>query len=192
MKNILYRIREPVIGVVFFIIVNTVQYIYTGHNSVYQILGAFSIIIIGYYGLWSSYTHRKATTITRKVIAFGLGVGLIAIATLIYSGIEHQALFIHAYKQMPLLALYSVLLAPVGEEIVYRQILYRNCFSHHRMAGRIIIGLLFVLSHGPTTLTSFSFYVAATVGLFIAYEMSGDDVRVSIGVHMLNNLLVLL
>jgi membrane protease YdiL (CAAX protease family) len=58
--------------------------------------------------------------------------------------------------------------------------------------GRLIVGFVFVFMHFPVGYASWLFYTLAACGLFIAYEVSGDNVKWSIGLHMFNNILVLL
>lgn len=88
-----------------------------------------------------------------------------------------------------------VIFAPILEEIIFRKLLIDTCeitFNLKPVFAIIISALIFAFIH-VTDLKSLIFifqYLALSVPLCLAYHFSKNNIYVSIGAHMLNNLLV--
>lgn len=82
-----------------------------------------------------------------------------------------------------------IFLAPILEELVFRGFVIKgNLFGQNNLANIAGSGFLFSLVHNSTSLISFLLYLI--LGSFLAYLYTKiDDIKVPIGVHMLNNLL---
>ena len=89
--------------------------------------------------------------------------------------------------------IYNCIIAPFVEETIYRQIFYHEWLAKINLwMGRLVVGFIFVLIHFPTNLATWAFYAVAACSLFITYEGTGNNLKWSIGLHMLNNTLVLI
>lgn len=165
-----------------------VQFIFYSTESI--LAYALGILLVRYifkYGKIKNDKVRKSVPYTQKRNAFLLGcailIGAISL-TAVWSGISP---IMHAYRYTPVPQMfYIIVLAPIGEEVIYRQLLHKDAFTHKWM-GRLVSGSLFIAIHVPTTLSSLTFYTLATIGLFVAYEKSGNNLWVAIAVHILNN-----
>lgn len=81
---------------------------------------------------------------------------------------------------------YSVLVAPVVEELVYRGALLRSLERYGRWFAIIISALIFGLMHGNAV----QFPVAFVIGLTFGYLSLKYSLRLTIVLHILNNLFV--
>lgn len=165
-----------------------VHFIFYSTESVFAYLLGIAIVgSILVYGNIQNSKVRKSVPYTQHRKAFLLGGIILAgaiIITAIWSGINPV---MHAYRYTPLPKMfYIVILAPIGEEVIYRQMLYKDAFTH-KWIGRFVSGSLFVAIHAPTTLYSLVFYISATIALFVAYEKSGNNLWVAIALHIANN-----
>lgn len=160
---------------------------YSGESIFAYMIGILLSTYIIRYGNRQNNKVRKSVPHRQQWNAFLLGCLILACAsviTAVWSGINP---IMHAYQVTPFpYMFYIVILAPMGEEVIYRQLLYRDAFTH-KWAGRLISGGLFIAIHTPLTFPSLAFYIMATIALFIAYEKSGDNLWVAIAVHILNN-----
>lgn len=153
---------------------------------VYGMFG-FIAVVIAFYGKRQNNKVKQKTTMKQKGMAFIYGCLIIACGVLLQYVLTGEPFIIHAYQITPSpQSFYVCLIAPVGEEVIYRQMLYSDAFGNHAI-GRIISGALFILIHFPTTIPTFLFYLIATIGLFVAYEKSGKNIMVSTAVHITNN-----
>lgn len=187
-------IREPAIALVGIMLLMTVQSIYQTQTFLLLVLGIVIISVIVAHGYLSSKRNRLDVDLNTKVKAFVMGAVILIIAVLINSKLTGLPIVTHLYKTLPLnILVYNCLLAPMGEEAVYRQMLYGNCPKVvGTWVGRIVTGFIFVLMHYPSTPTAWLYYSIAAVGIYVAYEKSGNDVRVSTALHLLTNLTVII
>lgn len=160
---------------------------YSTESILAYIIGIIIVRYIFKYGKIQNDKVRKSVPYTQHRNAFLLGGAIMAgaiILTAIWSGINP---IMHAYRVTPLPKMfYIIILAPIGEEVIYRQLLYKDAFAH-KWVGRLVSGSLFIAIHTPTTFYSLAFYILATVALFVAYEKSGNNLWVAIALHIANN-----
>lgn len=194
MKNHGHMIREPVIALIGIMILMTIQSIYQTTIIGWQIIGAVVVILIFGYSYYRGRPKIKAVAPKRKLIAFLMGLGIMIIAVGINALITGLPLINHLYKVLPLnLLIYNCILAPIAEESIYRQLLYGNWSSMvGTNRGRIITGIIFVIMHYPQSPSMVLYYILSTIALYVAYEISGNDIRISILLHLLNNLTVII
>lgn len=165
-----------------------VQFLYySAQTPIAYVIGIVVTYQILRYGMKRNKKVIQCVPKSQQWGAFLLGCSIIA------SGIVISALWtginpiLNAYRYIPLPHMfYVIFLAPIGEEVIYRQMLYTDAFSN-KWLGRIISGSLFVMIHAPMPLPSLVFYILATIGLFVAYEKSGNNLWVAIIVHGINN-----
>ncbi|MCH5463237.1 CPBP family intramembrane metalloprotease [Lactobacillus sp. LC28-10] len=91
-----------------------------------------------------------------------------------------------------LLMFSGVFLSPFAEELLFRGYLMNAFFKPDSFWLPIIVSAaLFSLAHASTTIVSFLIYMA--LGLFLAYTYRRTkNLGVSIGLHMLNNLIAMI
>ena len=196
MKQILCRIRLPATVVGFSALLMVIQAWYSGTNMWLWFGGLILAALMIGYGIYLSCRDQQARPIKTKMLALLIGALVIALATILHANLLRVDIFNHCYKQIsPTMMVYYCLLAPMIEEVIYRQIFYHEWLKNMGSSpwmGRLIVGFVFVFMHFPVGYASWLFYTLAACGLFIAYEVSGDNVKWSIGLHMFNNILVLL
>lgn len=95
-------------------------------------------------------------------------------------------------KRLPLYVtiLTSVILAPIGEEFVFRGLLYKKLFGLNWL-GLVASSVLFALVHMPTNLPSWFIYMSSGLIFAYAYKKT-DNLGVSILIHLVNNALATL
>ena len=91
------------------------------------------------------------------------------------------------------LIIFSVLLAPIAEELVFRKGLYGLVKPYVKTIGAIVIsafvfGFIHIISE-PTNLIQLLPYFAMGLSLGLIYHLSGEKIIVPIAVHFLWNLL---
>ncbi len=82
--------------------------------------------------------------------------------------------------------LYSIIIAPIIEELVYRGVLLRTLETYGKWFAIIISALVFGLMHGNAV----QFPVAFIIGLLFGYLALKYSIGLSIILHILNNLSV--
>lgn len=196
MKQILYYIRLPVTVVGFAALLMVIQAWYGGTNVWLWFSGLILAALMIGYGIYLSQRGQQARPVKTKILALLIGMLVIVLATILHANLLHVAIFNHYYKQLsPAMLVYYCLLVPMIEEVIYRQVFYHEWLKNvgsSSWVGRLIVGFVFVFMHFPVGYAGWLFYTLATCGLFITYEVSGNNVKWSIGLHMLNNILVLL
>lgn len=196
MTQLLCHIRQPATVVGFAALLMAIQAWYSGTNMWLWFAGLILAALMIGYGIYLSQRSQQARPIKTKLLALIIGALVIAFATILHANLLHVAIFNHYYKQIPpAMLIYYGLLAPMIEEVIYRQVFYHEWLKNacpNPWAGRLIVGFVFVFMHFPVGYAGWLFYTLATCGLFITYEVSGDNVKWSIGLHMFNNILVLL
>lgn len=196
MKQILYYIRLPVTVVGFAALLMVIQAWYGGTNVWLWFSGLILAALMIGYGIYLSQRGQQARPVKTKILALLIGMLVIVLATILHANLLHVAIFNHYYKQLsPAMLVYYCLLVPMIEEVIYRQVFYHEWLKNvgsSPWVGRLIVGFVFVFMHFPVGYAGWLFYTLATCGLFITYEVSGNNVKWSIGLHMLNNILVLL
>lgn len=87
---------------------------------------------------------------------------------------------------LALMGLFTVISAPIMEEIMFRHVIPKELFKSHQKIGFAIGVLLFTLLHGPSDLGSFVVY--AGMGAVLAYVYYKTEcLEYSIVTHALNN-----
>lgn len=171
------------------------------------IYGLLAVLI---FGLWyrrafvRPFRHRKRTDLptgfsfhTVMSILF-LAIGLQYVTILVVNGAaalcpdwltNYNALMENAgyYDLTPLLLIYSVILAPVAEELIFRGLVFR--FARYALPfwfANIWQALLFGLIHGNMIQGIYAF----VTGLFLGFLCHrGRGIRYSIPVHILYNII---
>lgn len=81
-----------------------------------------------------------------------------------------------------------VLLAPLAEEIFFRELIQGGMFKKGSIYGLVFASLLFGAFHGPTDLGSWIIYGGMGLSWGLVY-MWGQKVEYAISVHMIHNLI---
>ena len=194
MKQKGYAIVDPMIAVLGIVVLMTVQTVYQTKMHMLQSIGVIIVIMIAVYSYYSGKKYQRQRSWSKKLQALMLGICIMAVAIGINAVITGLPITNHLYKTLPLnLIIYNCFLAPIAEESIYRQLLYGNWrLMNGRWIGRIITGMIFVLMHYPQTPSSWLYYILSTIALYVAYELSGNDIRISILLHLINNLTVII
>lgn len=194
MKQKYYAIVEPIIAVLCIMVLMTIQTVYQTKMHGLQSLGVIIVIMITVYSYYSGKKYQKQRSWSVKLQALILGACIMVVAIGINALITGLPITNHLYKTLPLnLIIYNCFLAPIAEESIYRQLLYGNWrLMNGRWIGRIITGMIFVVMHYPQTPSSWLYYILSTIALYVAYELSGNDIRISILLHLINNLTVII
>lgn len=164
---------------------------FASKNPFVAIGGVLAITLVIFYGLLISHVHQESTSIKQKLIAFGIGLIMILLGIAIMIGLKLTA-FTHLWKNSFNWVVFTTVVTPLMEETIFRQILYKELLSNIPKFGAVITIVLFAALHLPTTFATWLFYLNASTALFIAYHYSGDDIRVSSTLHILNNLISLI
>ena len=175
-------------GIIVIYILLFVQVIFYGDYplGVYIIFGCMAFVI-AVYGIRKNNSVRQPTSIKNRWLAFVCGCLILTFGIYLRYYWTGDSPILHAYRTTPIPRLiYTCLIAPIGEEVIYRQLLYSDWFGDHPL-GLFVSGALFIAIHFPSTIHAFVFYTIATIGLFVAYEKSGKDITVSMAVHIANN-----
>lgn len=85
-----------------------------------------------------------------------------------------------------------VFTGPILEEITFRKMLYSEVLKPNVRYPMVISVLIFALVHFPTSLGSVVFYIGGSWILYYLYEKSNEDIRLSLIIHMLYNLIALI
>lgn len=190
-SNYITHIREPSLGILFFICLMTINDWYAGNNLVLKIIGFVIVVAIGYYGLHQNDKVRKKVLKFQLFdsLFFGYACLILATGLPVLFGATTMTKLSTPYSISSLL--YLAFLAPILEEVIFRQVLYRDwAYYLNKIIGQIIIGFVFIILHNPTNYYSWIFYVISTIGLYTAYTLSGDNLKVSILIHMTNNVII--
>ncbi|WDF82349.1 type II CAAX endopeptidase family protein [Lacticaseibacillus pabuli] len=90
------------------------------------------------------------------------------------------------------MALETILLAPIVEELIFRGLLMNLAFAERNRATQtfniILSAGAFSLAHGPSNIVDFLLYGGLGLGLAVTYART-KDLRCGIGLHILNNLI---
>ena len=121
-----------------------------------------------------------------------LGLVLIIGAPLISYGQPFQ--FSHLSETMGTGALlYVLIIAPIFEELIFREILQRQVFAKlNWVSASIIIAFIFAFIHGPQSSAHVAQYMFNSLVYSYVYKMSGNDIRPVILLHMMNNHLAIM
>ncbi|WP_314576063.1 CPBP family intramembrane glutamic endopeptidase [Enterococcus gilvus] len=88
------------------------------------------------------------------------------------------------YTPIFIVILFTVISAPIMEEILFRGFILKVCFVNHMLIGIIVSGFLFGIAHHPTNLGSFFTYAGTGVALGIYYKKH-QRIELSILLHFL-------
>lgn len=121
-----------------------------------------------------------------------LGLMLIISVPLISTGQPFQ--FSHLSKTMVTgTLLYILIIAPIFEELIFRELLQRQVFAKlNWVIASVIIAFLFAFIHEPQSPTHIAQYMFNSLVYSYVYKMSGDDIRSVILLHMMNNHLAIM
>ena len=99
----------------------------------------------------------------------------------------NEAAIRNADIPLVVLCLFTVLLAPMIEELFFRGILMGKIFGRRSILGLIVSSFLFGLVHVPTTIGAWVVYGGMGMVLGLAYHFSGKF-SYSYALHFINNL----
>ncbi|MCF6166360.1 CAAX protease family [Furfurilactobacillus rossiae] len=151
-----------------------------------------------YYG--NAYIERQPTR-NHKWLMFGIMVLILIVFIIVQHFIktpesENQKMVVKAITEFPILNIYGVVvLAPIIEELLFRRLFFVFFFKGMdnpwiRGLGIITNGLFFASVH--TSLFSPGMWVYTVMGmLFATTYVTTKNVKFSIALHMLNNLVAL-
>lgn len=128
------------------------------------------------------------------------GVAILAVVqtistTLVTTGVitesaNEQALDAMMKGNEAVMALTTVLLAPIVEELIFRGLLMNVMFTQRTRATQTFNVILsigaFSMAHGPTTVVDFLIYAALGSAFALTYTKT-RDLRCGIALHILNN-----
>lgn len=87
----------------------------------------------------------------------------------------------------------TIIFAPIFEELLFRQYLYKWLSSKiDKIEAYLILLIIFVLGHNPHNAIEAIQYSLGASLFFYIYDKGKQDVRLSIIVHMINNIISLL
>lgn len=161
------------------------------------------LYVIGYPGAFLLMRKKDAETIERHrmrprqfILAFMMSYGLMIIGNLIglavTAGIgfikgepvDNALLSIITEGNVWISAIYTVLLAPVFEEILFRKLICDRVIHFGQRTAILVSGLLFGLFH----MNFNQFFYAAFLGCFFAFiYVKTGNVKYTIGLHMAVN-----
>lgn len=175
----------------------------TAYLSSYTMAGLDTIMLIAIF--WCSKELKRPIDIN---LLKGIGWGLIAwgAVLLVMLGIKaltnntvgssNTGLILQMMRKQWLYTVYIVLVAPLLEEIVFRQCLYRRIdtwMTKHWpgmlpkaqfIAAALVVALFFAAMHGDTSLWEYALISLVLQGLYQRY----GDLRVSMAAHLVFNL----
>lgn len=163
----------------------------------------FLLIILG-------YTNRKKlfTKISWKAAGMGviwglIGVGIEIGSILLLLMLHHVSIrslnttnILNMVKQLPVFIIYVILIAPLLEELVFRQAMYeriKSWLDRHAaslnskvrfLAAAVCVGFIFAMVHSDSTVFE---YIMISVLLQVIYHHY-KDIRVSMITHLVFNL----
>lgn len=90
-----------------------------------------------------------------------------------------------------IIALFTIVSAPIMEEILFREFLLKLCFKDYLLIGVLVSSILFGMAHHPTNFGSFVTYTG--MGLVLGtYYKKYRRLELTMLLHFLNNLVGLL
>ncbi len=140
------------------------------------------------------------------IVGIGIIIGSSYLFEFIYSCLniegtsENQNIIVNALKSsdMGYVVIYSVILAPIFEEIVFRKLLFSTLRKNTKFplwACVLVSAVFFALIHVVSDLQSMVFffeYFALALVISSSYALSNENIYVTILLHFLNNLISLL
>ena len=124
-----------------------------------------------------SYTFLIAGNIIGLIVTFGIGY-------LKGEPVTNQLQAIVGNSNIWLTAIYTVLLAPIFEELLFRKMICDRVVKYGQGAAVILSGLMFGLFHGNFN----QFFYAYAIGSFFAFiYVKTGDIKYTIGLHMIVN-----
>lgn len=179
----------------------------TAYLSSYTMAGLDTIMLIAIF--WRSKELKRPIDIN---LLKGIGWGLVAwgAVLLVMLGIKaltnntvgssNTGLILHMMHKQWLYMVYIVIVAPLLEEIVFRQCLYRRIDTWmtkhwpgmlHKaqfIAAALVVALFFAAMHGDTSLWEYALISLVLQGLYQRY----GDLRVSMAANLVFNLTTLI
>lgn len=180
----------------------------TAYLSSYTMAGLDTIMLIAIF--WRSKELKRPIDINH--LLKGIGWGLVAWGAVLLAmlsikaltnntvGSSNTGLILHMMRKQWLYTVYIVLVAPLLEEIVFRQCLYRRIdtwMTKHWpgmlpkaqfIAAALVVALFFAAMHGDTSLWEYALISLLLQGLYQRY----GDLRVSMVAHLVFNLTTLI
>ncbi|MEY8391392.1 type II CAAX endopeptidase family protein [Lachnospiraceae bacterium 45-W7] len=173
----------------------------TGISAIYAVIAALAL---GFW-YWKRFVPKKQP---RREISVLINPWIIAALALLMLGMQYISTYVvallaavnpdwyHTYEELmksigfenvtPLLAVYSILIAPISEELIFRGVTLK--YARNAMpffAANIFQAVLFGAFHGNVIQGSYAF----VVGLFCGYVCyKGGSIYLSILFHMLFNI----
>lgn len=178
----------------------------TAYLSSYTMAGLDTIMLIAIF--WRSKELKRPIENLLKGIGWGLVAwGAVLLAMLSIKaltnntvGSSNTGLILHMMRKQWLYTVYIVLVAPLLEEIVFRQCLYRRIdtwMTKHWpgmlpkaqfIAAALVVALFFAAMHGDTSLWEYALISLLLQGLYQRY----GDLRVNMAAHLVFNLTTLI
>lgn len=179
----------------------------TAYLSSYTMAGLDAIMLIAIF--WRSKELKRPIDVN---LLKGIGWGLVAwgAVLLVMLGIKvltnntvgssNTGLILHMMHKQWLYTVYIVIVAPLLEEIVFRQCLYRRIdtwMTKHWpgmlpkaqfIVAALVVALFFAAMHGDTSLWEYALISLVLQGLYQRY----GDLRVGMAAHLVFNLTTLI
>lgn len=160
----------------------------------------FNVGVVFYFANLLGFIHLDNRFITKKNLILVL-IGFVLLRAVAYVGyiiLFNQGLNATANDQIawktfsegiPLINIFMVgFVIPIMEEVIFRAAIINYWLKDLPIVGIAVSALIFGAFHSPTNVTSYFIYTLMGVVLAILYYKS-QRIEVSIGVHILNNLL---
>lgn len=170
------------------------------YSAVFNILVFCTLVILYYDTLKKDFVdilenHKNYYSKGIKYWLIGVAVMILSnfiIVVICKNGLGNNEATVRTISQFHPIYMYlsSVILAPMAEELIYRQS-FRNIFGKN-LIFVIISGFVFasvhVVSNASTTLDMFMLIPYSAIGISFAYMLyKFDNIFVSIGFHMMHN-----
>ncbi|MBU3851750.1 MAG: CPBP family intramembrane metalloprotease [Candidatus Paralactobacillus gallistercoris] len=159
-----------------------------------------------YYRQIKQNHHYQPHWLTRRdMVVVIIGIVLVLIAQNSITLLNHylhlpiatqsanqQALLMLKHSALVIMVIYTVLFAPIMEELIFRGIFYNYFFTNAQgwrmVSGIIINGCLFGVLHEQTHLLIWLVYTLLGIILASSYQYT-KNIYVSMTIHIINNLL---
>lgn len=138
-------------------------------------------------GSTSSY-QSLFTPIKNSLKAFLIGGALLLLPIFLF---RNQAVSQPIPEPRATIFVATVLVAPIFEELIFRKYLYKEFLSplFGKWTALTLASLVFIFYHFPKEPWQVFYLTLSTIGLHATYELSDNDTRPVVVLHIINNLL---
>ncbi|KXT75846.1 CPBP family intramembrane glutamic endopeptidase [Streptococcus sp. DD12] len=178
----------------------------TKQGMLAQVIGLITMAGLVTLIVWLAYRHQVLAkdniSFKRFVLTLVLGFVAITLCSLVGQVVMrltastqmiNQDAIRSSLRALPVFTLvYTALVAPVIEEIIFRGFIFKKWFPHHDYWALAVSTILFALLHRAFTPGSFITYGGMSLIFGLVYLKNGKNLKYSIGLHLFNNFWALL